>query len=75
MAVRAGNIDSLALVDGVTGAPHQADARMAIDATHAGQVVSIGGHALDMPAVWQTQSRALARLSGNIDFREARIAK
>lgn len=75
MAIAAGNIDGFTLMTGVTGTTHQTDTRMTVDATHPGQVVSVGRHALDMTTIGQSQTGALAGLIGNIDFRKSGITQ
>ena len=71
MAVAAGDIDGFTLMTGVTGATHKTDARMAVDATHPGEVMGVRWHAFDMPAIGQSQTDTLTQLFRNIDFCKA----
>ena len=72
VAVAAGNIDGLALMEGVASVTHKANACVAIDTTHASQIVHIGWHLLDVPAVRQSQTATVTRPCSGVDLRQSR---
>jgi hypothetical protein len=72
VTVAAGDIDGLTLVEGVASVTHKANACVAIDTTHAGQVVHIGWHLLDVPAVRQSQTATVAGLCSGVDLCQPR---
>ena len=75
MTVFTGNIHGLTLVASIARTAHQADARMTVNTTHSGQVMDISGHALDVPAIRQSQAGAVFGLGRNINLCQSRVAE
>lgn len=75
VTVQARDIDGLALMISAGRSPHQPDARMAIDTSHTGQVMHIGGILFDLATIRQAKSRSLARPAGTVELGQARVTQ
>lgn len=75
MAIRAGDVDRVALLVSALTIAHQSNAGMTIDTTHARQVMDIGGFSRDGTAVRQSQPGMIDRSRGINDLRKSCVAQ
>lgn len=75
MAIRAGNVDRLALLVRALTIAHQSNTGVTIDTTHARQVVDIGGFSLNGTAIRQSQPGMIDGSRGLFDLCKSCVAQ